>query len=157
MSDRLVALALLAVCGFLYWQSTLIRRPPFAAFETFDAAAFPRAVIVVLALLCLALFVRGSGSVIPRVSRAGFERWLSRYRLPLMGLGLFALYALVMPQLGWNLSTAIYLVAMQLAILPRRGPRDLALIVGGSVAFTLVVGAGFERFLHVVLPRPDLF
>ena len=157
MSDRLVALALLAVCGVLYWQSTLIRRPPFAAFETFDAAAFPRAVIVVLALLCVALFVRGGGPVVPRVTRDDLRRWLTRYRLPLIGLGLFALYALVMSPLGWNASTIVYLVAMQLAILPRRGPRDLALVVGGSVAFTLVAGAGFERFLHVVLPRPDLF
>jgi hypothetical protein len=157
MSDRLVALALLAVSGFLYWQTTFIRRPPFAAFETFDASWFPRAVVVVLALLCVALLVRGSGPLRPRITRTGFRRWLARYRLPLVGLGSFALYALAMPPLGWNLSTILYLVAMQLAILPRRGPRDLALVVGGSVAFTLVVGAGFERFLHVVLPRPDLF
>ncbi len=157
MSDRLVALALLAVCGFLYWQSTFIRRPPFAAFEAFDASWFPRGVILVLALLSLALLVRGSGPVRPRITRDGARRWLARYRLPLTGLGLFALYALVMPPLGWNLSTILYLVAMQLAILPRRGRRDLALVVGGSVVFTLVLGAGFERFLHVVLPRPDLF
>jgi hypothetical protein len=157
MSDRLVALALLAVCGFLYWQSTFIRRPPFAAFETFDAAAFPRAVLIVLALLCLALLARGSGPVLPRVTRAGLVRWGTRYRLPLIGLGLFALYTLAMQPLGWNASTILYLVAMQLAILPRRGVRDLALVVGGSVVFALVVGAGFERFLHIVLPRPDLF
>jgi hypothetical protein len=62
-----------------------------------------------------------------------------------------------MSPLGWNLSTILYLVAMQLVILPRRGLRDLAVVAGGSVAFTLVVGAGFERFLHIVLPRPDLF
>lgn len=157
MSDRLVAIALLAVSGFLYWQTTFIRRPPFAAFETFDAAAFPRAILVVLALLCLALLMRGAGSVVPRIRRADVRPWLARYRLPLVGLGSFALYALLMPQLGWNASTIAYLVAMQLAILPRRSPRDLALVVGGSALFTLVVGAGFERFLHVVLPRPELF
>jgi hypothetical protein len=84
-------------------------------------------------------------------------RWGTRYRLPLIGLGLFALYTLAMQPLGWNASTILYLVAMQLAILPRRGVRDLALVVGGSVVFALVVGAGFERFLHIVLPRPDLF
>ena len=157
MSDRLVALALLAVCGFLYWQSTFIRRPPFAAFETFDASLFPRAIVVILAVLSLALLVRGSGPIVPRLTRDGVRRWIARYRLPLIGLGLFAVYAVAMPQLGWNASTILYLVAMQLVILPRRGPRDLALIAGGSVVFTLVVGAGFERFLHVVLPRPDLF
>jgi hypothetical protein len=114
-------------------------------------------VIVVLAVLCLALLVRGSGPTLPRVTRDGVRRWLGRYRLPLIGLALFGVYAVLMRPLGWNASTILYLVAMQLAILPRRGLRDLGFVVGGSVVFALVVGAGFERFLHVVLPRPDLF
>ena len=157
MSDRLVALALLAVCAIFYWQSYAIRRPPFALFETFDAAAFPRLVLGLLAVLALALLVRGSGPVRPRMTRQGLRRWLVRYRLPLVGLGLFAVYALVMPQIGWIAATTGYLVAMQLAILPRRGVRDLAIVLGGSLVFTVVLGAGFERFLHVVLPRPELF
>ncbi len=157
MSDRLVALALLAVTGVLFWQTFLFRRPPFAAFESFDAATFPRIVLALLALLGLALLVRGSGPVRPRVTRQGMRRWLGRYRLPLVGLGLFAAYAQVMPQIGWTAATIGYLVAMQLAILPRRGVRDLALVFGGSVVFAVVLAAGFERFLHVVLPRPDLF
>ncbi|SRR6266511_3890484 len=156
MSDRLVALALLAVTGILFWQTFGFRRPPFAAFEAFDAATFPRILLALLAALGLALLVRGGGPVVPRITREGIRAWLDRYRLPLLSLPLFGVYAFVMPKVGWNAATIGYLLAMQLLLLPRRGAA-LALMVAGSVAFTLVVGAGFERFLHVVLPRPDLF
>ncbi len=157
MSDRLIAVALLAGSGFFYWQSYSIKRPGFAAFEDFDAATFPRAVIVTLALFALVLLVRGGGPVVPRITRDALRRWTDRYRLPLISLAAFAAYALAMPLVGWIASTIGYLVAMQLAILPRRGARDLAVVVAGSVVFTVALGAGFERFLHVVLPRPELF
>jgi hypothetical protein len=157
MSDRLVALGLLAVCSVFYWQSFAIRRPPFAAFETFDSAAFPRGVAVLLAVFALILLVRGGGAVVPRVTRDGLRRWLARYQLPLISLGAFTTYALLMAPIGWIASTIGYLVAMQLAIFPRRNVRDLAAVVAGSVVFTVALGVGFERFLHVVLPRPDLF
>jgi hypothetical protein len=158
MSDRLVAVVLLAVCGVLYWQTFAIRRPPFAQFESFDAASFPRLVLALLAAFSLVMLLRGGGgSLIPRVRADAARRWLGRYRLPLLGLAAFVAYALVMSAVGWNAATIAYLVTMQLLILPRRGPRDLALVVGGSAAFTFLVAAGFERFLHVVLPRPDLF
>jgi putative tricarboxylic transport membrane protein len=157
VSDRLTALGLLAVCGFLFWQTYQIRRPPFAAFESFDAATFPRVVIVVLALFSLVLLVRGSGRLVPpRPSRADLVGWLVRYRLPFISLALFALYAVVMPAVGWFVATAIYLIAMQLLLQPGRG-RRLAAVLAGSVAFTWGLGFAFERFLHIVLPRAALF
>ena len=66
MSDRLIALALLVGCGFLYWQTYSVKKPPFAAFESFDAVTFPRAVLIVLALFALVLLVRGAGTLVPR-------------------------------------------------------------------------------------------
>jgi hypothetical protein len=157
MSDRLVALVLLTVSGILYWQTLTFRRPPFAQFESFDAASFPRLVLVLLAAFSLVLLVRGGGALVPRVRAETLRRWLSRYRLPLLSLAAFLTYAVVMPAIGWNAATITYLVAMQFLILPRRGPRDLALVIGGSAAFTFGLAAAFERFLHVVLPRPELF
>jgi len=157
VSDRLIAVALLAGCGFLYWQSYSIRKPTFAQFESFDAATYPRAVIVVLAVFALVLLVRGSGALVPgRPSRADLAAWVRRYRLPLVSLPLFAVYAAAMPAIGWFIDTAAYLVAMQLVLLPGAG-RRLALVLGGSLAFTWAVGLGFERFLHIVLPRAGLF
>ncbi len=156
MSDRVVALALLAVCGILYQQSFAIRQPPFAAFEALGAESYPRGVIAALAIFALILLVRGQGRVLPGVDRAALSSWLARYGLPLASLALFALYALVMGPVGWFAATFAYLVVMQLVLRPRGG-RLLAVLVVGSLAFTLLLGETFERFLHVVLPRAGLF
>ena len=157
MSDRLIAVALLAGCGLFYWQTYSIRRPGFAQFESFDAATYPRAVAVVLAAFALVLLVRGTGALLPRSpTRDDLVAWASRYRLPLISLPLFAVYAAAMPAVGWFIDTAAYLAAMQLVLLPGAG-RRLALGLGGSLAVTWAVGLGFERFLHIVLPRAGLF
>lgn len=156
MSDRLIGIVLLAGCGLFYWQTYSIRRPGFAAFETFDAATYPRLVLILLALFSLALVVRGAGPVRPRLTLASVRHWLERYRLPLVSLVLFGLYVFVLPYVGWTGATMGYLVVMQLILLPRRG-RGAAYVLGGSVVFTIVLGQVFERLLSVVLPRPTLF
>jgi putative tricarboxylic transport membrane protein len=156
MSDRLIALLLLLVCGFFYWQSSLVRRPPFAAFEALGPETFPRAVMAVLALLGLTLLIRGRGSPVPRISREAFASWLDHYRLPLISLALFPIYALAIPQAGWIAATAVYLVVMQLILKPRRGAQ-LAYVLVGSLALSWLLAYVFETYLHVVLPRAGLF
>jgi hypothetical protein len=157
MSDRLIALVLVAVCGFIYWQSYAIRKPSFAAFEGFNAGTFPRAIVVVLAIFCLVLLVRGTGALVPRrPTQDDLRRWAARYRLPLISLPLFAAYAAAMGAIGWFADTAAYLIAMQLVLQPRGGGR-LAIVVAGSLAFTWALGLGFEGLLHIVLPKPGLF
>jgi putative tricarboxylic transport membrane protein len=156
MSDRLIALLLLIVCGFFYWQSSLVRRPAFAAFEALGPETFPRAVMAVLALLGVILLIRGKGSPIPRISRERFAAWLDHYRLPLISLALFTIYALAIPQAGWIPATAVYLVVMQLILKPRRGAQ-LAYVLVGSLAFSWLLAYVFETYLHVVLPRTGLF
>ena len=156
MSDRFVALVLLAVSGVFYWQSFAIRKPPFAAFESLGAETFPRGVLAVLALFSLILLARGRGALRPRVDHARLGAWLARYRLPLLSLALFAAYALAVPPLGWLAATVVYLVVMQLVLQPRWG-RTVAYVVVGSAAFAWALAEVFERFLHVVLPRAALF
>jgi putative tricarboxylic transport membrane protein len=156
MSDRLIALLLLLVCGFFYWQSSLVRRPAFAAFEALGPETFPRAVVVVLAVLGVVLLIRGKGPLVPRISREQLAAWLDHYRLPLISLALFPIYALAIPQAGWIPATAVYLVVMQLILKPRRGAQ-LAYILVGSLAFSWLLAYVFETYLHVVLPRAGLF
>lgn len=109
MSDRLIALLLLAVCGIFYWESSFLKRPPFAAFEALGPETFPRWVVAVLAVLSAVLLVRGKGSLVPRVSVGQLRVWLDHYRLPLISLALFPVYALAIPQVGWVPATSIYL------------------------------------------------
>lgn len=156
MSDRLIGLLLLGACAFFYWQSSLIRKPAFAAFETLGAETYPRAVIVALALYSVILITRGRGPLVRGISRSDLRAWLDRYRLPLASLPLFFAYALAIPPAGWYAATAGYLVVMQLLLRPRGG-RQLAYLVAGSLVFTFALGGAFERFLHIVLPRASVF
>lgn len=156
MTDRLIGLLLLLLCGLLYWQSTLIRQPPFAAFEALGAETFPRAVIVLLAFFSAALAIRGRGSLVPRIDRTRVRGWLERYRLPLATIALFVVYIVAIERVGWTASTVAFLVVLQLLLRPTRG-RQLAYVLLGSAAFALAVGQLFERVLHVVLPRGTLF
>jgi hypothetical protein len=155
MSDRLVGLLLLAACGFLYWQTTFIRRPSFAAFETLGSETFPRAILALLALFSVVMALRGGGSVVPRVGRARLGAFIDRYRLPLLTLGLFVAYVLAIERVGWLASTVAFLVALQVVLRPPRG-RQLAYVLGGSAAFAIAVAQIFERVLHVILPRGTL-
>lgn len=155
MSDRLIGLLLLGACAFFYWQSTLIGRPPFAVFEALGAETYPRAVIAAIALLSVALVVRGGGPVMAFPSSADVRAWTSRYRLPLVSLALFLVYGTIIPVVGWYPTTAVYLVVMQLVLHPRLG-RRLAILVIGSLLFTVALGQVFERLLHLVLPRGQL-
>lgn len=156
MSDRLVGLLLLGSCGFLYWQTTFIRRPTFAAFESLGSETFPRAVLVLLALFSVVLVLRGGGSLVPRLDRARLRAFLDRYRLPLVTLGLFVAYIFAIERVGWLASTLVFLVALQVVLRPRRG-RELAYVVVGSAAFAVAVAQVFERVLRVILPRGTLF
>lgn len=156
MSDRLTALVLLGVCAVFAAQTLVIRRPPFAAFEAFGAETFPRGVIAVLALFSAVLLVRGRGRLLRAVDRARLRSWLETYRVPAVTLGLFAAYAWAIPLVGWLAATAAFLVALQLVLLPRRGAA-LAAVALGSLVFAVALAQGFERFLHVVLPRGTLF
>jgi hypothetical protein len=156
VSDRLIGLLLLGACALFYWQSTLIRQPAFAAFEALGAESFPRAVIVALALLSVVLAVRGRGPLARPLAVADVRAWLDRYRLPLVSLALFVSYAFAIGPFGWYIASALYLVAMQLVLLPRLG-RQLVYVLAGSLLFTVALGQVFERFLHLVLPRAQLF
>jgi putative tricarboxylic transport membrane protein len=156
VSDRLIALLLLVACGFFYWQSSFVRRPPFAAFEALGPETFPRWVVAVLAVFSVILLIRGKGSLIPRVSGRRYRVWLDQHRLPLISLALFPVYLLMIPQVGWIPATSLYLILMQLILLPRRGLRLLSVVVG-SVAFSWLLAYAFETYLHVVLPRAGLF
>lgn len=152
MSDRLIGLLLLGACAAFYGLSTQVRRPTFAAFEALGAETFPRLILALLAVLSIALAIRGSGPILRPVGAADLRVWWDRYRVPVSALALFLVYANLVSPIGWYAATAAYLVVMQLVLHPRMG-RALGYVLGGSLVFTIALGQVFERLLHIVLPK----
>ena len=151
MSDRQIGLVLLAFCAVMYWQTFQIRTPGFAQFQQIDAPFFPRLILALLAALSLVLVVRGGGAQ-PRPSRAAVVQFARRYRDVLASLAAFVVYLGAIAVVGWLAATMLYMAAMQLLLTPRVSRRTLY-VVAGSVAFSWLLAAIFEQYLHVVLPR----
>jgi hypothetical protein len=143
-------LALLSL--FLLWETRQIPHPPLIPI---GPAFYPRVILSIFLLLSLGLLI--SGLRAPRSARVwNWRAWFSRYQIILGSFLLFGLYVLAMPLLGYLLSTAFFIAAMQW-LLGHRGlrrlPGVLAVAVGTSVG-TYVV---FQLYLYVLLPRGVLF
>lgn len=140
-------LALLSV--FLLWRTGEIPHPPLVPI---GPAFYPRVVLVVFLVLSLVLLAAGL-----RAGRPGgawdWRGWLRRHRLILASFGLFALYTVLMPLVGYLVVTTLYAAAMQ-RLLGRRRPLGIAAVALGTAVGTWLV---FERYLYVLLPRGTLW
>jgi putative tricarboxylic transport membrane protein len=144
----LVCLAISLVC--LYFSFGLPQLPLVPVGPGF----YPRIVLVFMAVLSVVLIAqdlmarrvpaRGVGK--PSASRGG-------YRLVALVFAVFGAYAVALPLLGYRISTALFVAAMQAALdRPRdaRGWAVLAAIAVGTSAATYLV---FDTYLTVLLPR----
>lgn len=156
MSDRLVGLVLLFLSGFMYLQTYLFPKAPFAAFEEMGSEFFPRGIIIGLAIFSLILLMVGKGSLMPSWRMDNVRALFTRYREVVITLVLFPAYAFAIEQIGFAYSTLIYLIVMQM-VLKRRNARQLILTVAGSAVFTWALVTAFEGYLKVVLPHGTLF
>lgn len=150
--DAVVGGLLTLLSVFLLWQTREIPHPPLIPI---GPAFYPRVILSIFLLLSLGLLVSGLRS--PRAARTWeWRASFLRYRVILGSFFLFGLYVLALPVLGYLLSTALFVAAMQW-LLGRRGlrglPGTLAVAVGTSLG-TYVI---FQIYLHVLLPRGVLF
>jgi len=95
--------------------------------------------ILILSSLILMEIFRGKGKTVPKIERTGL---LALVTVTLIG------YFLVMPLLGYFLSTFIFIVLM-LYMLSYRKKRLIWLIAGGWVIFSYFV---FYKLLYIQLP-----
>jgi len=112
---------------------------------------YPRVVLAITALLALGLVV---------VDVLGRKKSLRKppgqefnYRLVALSFGVFALYAIALPWLGFRLATFAFVGGTNALLDP---PRDVkgwlrALVI--ALVTTLVTWLVFERWLSVLLPR----
>ena len=146
--DGLGGLACLAGSLVLLWSSREIPQP---ALVPIGPAFYPRIVLGVTAtlsaaLLIVDLFRRTPPAPVTRVS----------YRLVLLTFVVFTLYVVMLPLLGYRLSTLLFVAGLQATLDPPRGPRDWALVGAVALISTLVTYYLFERYLSVLLPRGRL-
>jgi hypothetical protein len=75
------------------------------------------------------------------------------YRLVLATFIEFGLYIAVLPELGFRISTALFVIALQITIEWPRSPRQWALVAAVALGTSLVCYVVFEDYLAVLLPR----
>lgn len=156
MSDRLIGLLAILVAALFFAQTLYFKKPPFAAFESLGPEFFPRGILIGLALLGLVLLIRGEGSLLPNWNASSLRALTTRYRGVVLSLVLFPVYIISITLFGFAYATVAYLITMQLLLHPRRG-RGLVYVIVGSIAFAWALVFLFEGYLHVVLPKGELF
>ena len=149
--DGWIGLGLLAFSGWLYSNLGEITANPLVPI---GPAFYPRFLLLLIAILSLSLVLqsllvygRGGGK-----AKTAIHLWLKDYQPTLFSFFIFGLYVLLLPKLGFLLSTMLFVAALQWLLGPplwRRLPRSALLGFGTSLIAYLV----FELYLRVLLPR----
>lgn len=112
---------------------------------------YPRIVLGLTALLSLGLVVSDALSR----KRNPEEQPSQKLNYPLVAIsfGVFALYCVALPNLGFRVSTFAYVVASNLLLAPPRSAKGWAGAVVLGLTTSFVTWLVFERYLSVLLPR----
>lgn len=149
--DGRIGLGLLAFSGWLYSNLGKIPTNPLVPV---GPAYYPRFLLLLTILLSLALVIqdllahRKEKSKEKRVSRD----WLKNHQPTLVTFFVFGLYVLLLPKLGYLLSTILFVAGLQWLLgAPswRRSPGSILIGIGTSLTTYMI----FEKYLHVLLPR----
>ncbi len=134
---------------FLLWASRDIPQP---ALVPIGPAFYPRIVLSVTAVLSAAVL---AGDLWRRRTAAAAPARVN-YRLVLLTFLIFTVYVFVLPQLGYRLSTLLFVGTLQATLDPPRSARDWAIIGAVAAISMLATYYVFERYLNVLLPRGRL-
>lgn len=128
--------------------------PP-ASMVPIGPAVYPQVVLVVTFLLSLLLVI-----IDLRTARAGISAPATKpsgpapnYRLVLMTFVLFGLYILLLPKVGFRISTFLFVFALQLALEWPAHMKRWLLVLFVAVATSAICHLVFEDYLLVLLPR----
>ncbi len=149
--DEIAGLAVLAASLVLFALTLDLKDNPMVPV---GPGFYPRIVLGLTAVLSLGLVVAdllaGRGR---RAAPAEAKKERLNYRLVALSFGVFALYCIALPGLGFRIATFAYVVTASALLAPPRGVRPWAgvLILGLATAF--VTWLIFERYLSVLLPR----
>lgn len=112
-----------------------------------NAAAYPRAVAIVVAVLAIVQALIDGLSSAPQSSKDGAVR-LASLKRPALLLVIFGIYLALLNTLGYHLTTA----PMIFAIMWLCGARKVWKLALASIVIAFVAAYIFENYLNIVLP-----
>lgn len=148
---RLAAYAVLGLASLgLFLRA---RALPASRWEPLGAGTFPSIILAVLTVLCVAGL---AGEAMNRTTvRQGFAAQLRAHRLVIFTFVAFALYVLLLPHLGFNIATFVFLMAVQLRLAPATWTaRAVAILL--AVVFSFGLNRLFADAFTIFLPRIGL-
>ncbi|WP_251977103.1 tripartite tricarboxylate transporter TctB family protein [Salinicola avicenniae] len=155
LANGLFNAALAALFSALFVQAGEL---PSSMWEPLGAGSFPRLVLGALVLFNVALLLQSVNAWrrSDAACRTGTLAWFIHRRLAFATLATFALYAALMPWVGFTVASFLFLLGVQWILGARRGQRLLtALIV--SVLFSVGLHALFSQVFLISLPPGRLF
>ena len=111
---------------------------------------YPRIVLALTAMLSLGLVL--SDFFRKKIHKEQAKQDLN-YPLVAASFGVFALYCVALPGLGFRIATFAYVVAANALLAPPRGLKGWAGNLALAFATAFVTWLVFERYLSVLLPR----
>ncbi|ERL52318.1 hypothetical protein BJB45_10145 [Halomonas huangheensis] len=143
---------MLIMVAILYVESGNIRPP--TSWQTYGSAMFPQILLGVIAILSVLILVRSlfnSDSPQARERRTAMQ-WLRQNGAVLSLFAFFGLYALVLPVLGYLVSTMAFMVASLALLLGVDTRRKWAINLGVSVTLASLIYVIFHFGLNIWLP-----
>ena len=110
---------------------------------------YPRLVLGLTAVLAAAVLVLD----LLRRKQEGPQGGQTDYRAVILHFGVFGLYALALPWLGFRVATFVYVATANALMAPPHGWRQWMRAAMLGLVTSLATYYVFEHYLHVLLPR----
>lgn len=135
----------------------LTRGLPHSSFVPVGPDFYPRIVLVVMAALSAMLIAsdlwrkRSPAKAAPSAAAPQAEE--RNYRLVGITYAVFAGYVILLPLVGYRVSTFLFMAALQAVFEPPRSARRWAMVLVSALATAAVTYVVFNDYLSVLLPR----
>lgn len=136
--------------GVSLWLLALSASLPRPALVPIGPGFYPRAVLALTA--ALAALLVASDWLARRRARPPAPEAAGNVRLVWITFALFGAYVVLLPLLGYRVSTALFVAALQAALEPA-GRRPWLRIGLVAVVTAVLTHLAFEKYLSVLLPR----
>ena len=135
----------------------LTRGLPHSSLVPIGPGFYPRIVLVVMAVLSVMLIAadlwRKRSNATPAPAAAAAEPEERNYLLVGITYAVFSGYVILLPLVGYRVSTFLFMAALQTVFEPPRSARRWVMVLVSAAATAAVTYVVFNDYLSVLLPR----